>query len=72
MRIDEAKRMLSDAVWFARHAYNESEEDIDYIRALLDDVIWLVQRVLDEMDGGELISEMVANERFHPRPIRSE
>jgi hypothetical protein len=74
MRIDEAKRHLTDAVWFARHAYNESEkeEDITYIRALLDDVIWLVQRVLDEMDGGELISEMVANERFHPRPIRSE
>ena len=67
MKVDEAKRHLTDAVWFARHAYNESEkeEDITYIRALLDDVIWLVQRVLDEMDGGELISEMVANERFH-------
>jgi hypothetical protein len=67
MKVDEAKRHLTDAVWFARHAYNESEEeeDIPYIRALLDDVIWLVQRVLDEMDGGELISEMVANERFH-------
>ena len=71
MRIDEAKRHLTDAVWFAKHAYNE-EDDITYIRALLDDVIWLVQRVLDEMDGGDLISEMVANERFHPRPIRSE
>lgn len=75
MRIDEAKQLLTDAVWFARHAYNESEkeEDISYVRALLDDVIWLVQRVLDEMDGGELVSEMVANERFgHPRHLKAE
>ena len=70
MTVDEAKQLLTDAVWFAKHAYDS--EDIIDVRPLLDDVIWLVTSVLEQMDGGELVSEMVANERFHPRPIRSE
>ena len=71
MDVGQAKYCLSQAIKFAQRACDA--EDDTTIRIWLGETLRYIEDVLFDLDDSELVSEMVANERFgHPRHLKAE